>query len=204
MRRAQGPLRFEPTAYYTRFNNVIFKRLTGNTCDEDFASCAAGGAGEFNQIVYAQRGAIFRGAEFQAQLDVVPLGRGMAGIDAQHDIVRATFTDGSNVPRIPPQRVGGGVYWRDPDWFVRVGLLHAFTQNDTAAQETTTPGYNLLKFEAAYTRQLAASAVGPREMAWGITGTNLLNDDVRNAVSFKKDEVLLPGRSVRAFARIIF
>ena len=45
---------------------------------------------------------------------------------AQYDIVRATFTDGTNVPRIPPQRLGGGVYYRDGNWFVRVGLLHAF------------------------------------------------------------------------------
>jgi iron complex outermembrane receptor protein len=27
--------------------------------------------------------------------------------------VRATFTDGTNVPRIPPQRLGGGIYYRD-------------------------------------------------------------------------------------------
>ena len=33
-------------------------------------------------------------------------------------------------------------------------------------------------------------------------GDNLLDDDVRNHVSFKKDEVLLPGRSVRLFGSI--
>src|SRR2546423_6307486 len=34
LRRATGPLRFELTSYYTRFNGFIFRRLTGGTCDE--------------------------------------------------------------------------------------------------------------------------------------------------------------------------
>ena len=74
----------------------------------------------------SQRDAIFRGAEVAWQWDVVPLGPGIFGVDGQYDTVRATFTDGSNVPRMPPQRVGGGAYWRNDNWFVRMGLLHAF------------------------------------------------------------------------------
>lgn len=202
LRRAQGPLRFEATAYYTRFKNFIFKRLTGVQCGEDFASC--GVEDEFAQIVYSQRDATFRGAEVQGQLDLAPLGSGRWGVDAQYDIVRATFTDGTHVPRIPPQRLGGGLYWRDPNWFLRVGLLHGFAQNRLAAHETPTRDYNLLKAEIAYTATLHPGDCGPREIALGLTGTNLLDDDVRSHVSFKKDEVLMPGRSVRAFARMRF
>ena len=40
------------------------------------------------------------------------------------------------------------------------------------------------------------------EWTIGVRGDNLLDDDVRNHVSFKKDEVLLPGRSVRLFGSI--
>ena len=36
-------------------------------------------------------------------------------------------------------------------------------------------------------------------MTIGPRGENLLNGDIRNAVSHKKDEVLAPGRSVRLF-----
>ncbi len=75
------------------------------------------------------------------------------GIEGQYDFVRATFNDGTNVPRIP-QRVGGGVWYRDTNWFLRVNMLHAFAQNDVAANETTTAGYNLLKAEISHTRQL--------------------------------------------------
>jgi len=38
----------------------------------------------------------------------------------------------------------------------------------------------------------------------GLYGTNLLNDDIRNSVSFLKDQVLMPGRGVRAFASVKF
>ena len=38
----------------------------------------------------------------------------------------------------------------------------------------------------------------------GIVGDNLLNENVRNAVSFKKDEVLMPGRTVKVFASVKF
>lgn len=204
LRRAAGPFRFEATAYYTRSDNFIFRRLTGVFCDTDFNSCGTPGA-ELKQAIYSQRDAIFRGGEFHSQLDIGPLSGGVWGIEDQFDIVRATFTEGSNVPRIPPVRVGGGVYWRDSNWFARINLLHAFAQNDIAPiGETPTAGYNLLKAEVTYTTKLNSSWLGAREMTVGLVGNNLLNDNIRNSVSYNKDEVLLPGIGVRAFANLKF
>ncbi|MFX6218446.1 hypothetical protein ABTF55_21855, partial [Acinetobacter baumannii] len=77
---------------------------------------------ELNQAIYSQKDATFRGAEFQFQYDVLPLWAGQFGVEGQYDVVRATFTDGTNVPRIPPQRLGGGVYYRDANWLARVNL----------------------------------------------------------------------------------
>jgi iron complex outermembrane receptor protein len=206
LRRATGPFRFEATAYYTRINNFIFRRLTGVMCGSDFDFCGNGDPGnELNQAVYSQRDATFRGGEFQSQLDVAQLYGGTWGIEDQFDIVRATFADGTNVPRIPPIRVGGGLFWRDANWLVRVNLLHAFAQNDVAPiAETPTPGYNLLKAEVSYKTKLDPSYFGAREMTVGIVGNNLLNENIRNSVSYTKDEVLLPGIGVRAFANLKF
>jgi iron complex outermembrane receptor protein len=207
LRRAQGPLRFEATAFHTRYKNFIFKRFTGLVCAEDFNSCAdpaVASDAEFRQIVYSQRDATFTGGELQAQFDVAPLAGGTIGVDGQYDIVRARFDDGTNVPRIPPMRLGGGVFWRDGNWLVRVGLLHAFAQNRTADFETPTDDYNLLKAEISYTTRLPRNDFGPRELTVGVVGNNLLNEDIRNHVSFKKDEVLMPGVSVRGFASVRF
>ncbi|MBI3699374.1 MAG: TonB-dependent receptor [Afipia sp.] len=202
LRRATGPIRFELTGYYTRFDGFIFRRLTGLMCDGDFASCGTTGT-ELKQAIYSQRDAIFRGGEFQFQYDVMPIWSGTFGIEGQYDIVRATFTDGTNVPRIPPQRVGGGLFYRDAHWLARVNLLHAFAQNDTSAAETSTPGYNRLKAEVSYTTKLAKDSwLGPREFTFGLAGDNLLNEDIRNSVSYSKDEVLLPGIGVRMFANV--
>jgi iron complex outermembrane receptor protein len=206
LRRATGPLRFELTGYYTKFNGFIFRRLTGNTCDESACvDTADPNQLELNQARYSQRDAIFRGAEFQSQLDIGPLYSGIWGIEDQFDVVRATFTDGTNVPRIPPVRVGGGVYWRDANWFMRINLLHAFAQDDIAPiGETPTAGYNLLKAEVSYKTALDPSWFGAREMTVGLVGNNLLNENIRNSVSYTKDQVLLPGIGVRAFANLKF
>jgi iron complex outermembrane receptor protein len=202
LRRAKGPFRFEATAYVTKFKGFIYRRLTGNTCD-DAGDCSAPGA-ELSEAIYSQADATFRGGEFQSQWDVLPLGSGMFGIDNQFDVVRATFADGSNVPRIPPVRVGGGVYWRDANWFARVKLLHAFAQNNVAAvAETTTSGYDDLRAEVSYTWKRGRPRVGePSEMSVGVSGSNLLNRDIRNHVSFSKNEVLMPGAGVRLFATV--
>jgi len=206
IRRPRGPIRFEATAYYTRYSGFIFRNLTGETCDETIDTCTGapffGAGGDLNQAVYAQRDATFRGGELQAQLDVAPLWGGTFGVDGQYDIVRATFSGGSNVPRIPPQRVGGGAFWRDGRLFARVGLLHAFAQNNVAPTETATDGYNLLKAELTYTKRLRPTDFGWREITFGVVGNNLLDDDIHNHVSFRKDEVLMPGRSVRLFATL--
>jgi iron complex outermembrane receptor protein len=204
LRRAKGPLRFEATAYYTRFTGFIFRRLTGVMCEATFDTCGDPAA-ELRQAVYSQRDAIFRGGEFQAQYDVASVLNGIWGVETQFDVVRATFTDGTNVPRIPPMRLGAGLFYRDANWLMRVNLLHAFPQNDIAAVETPTDGYNLLKAEISYTRKIASARPGePREFTVGVVGNNLLNENIRNHVSYTKDEVLMPGASVRAFANVKF
>ena len=203
LRRAKGPFRFEATAYYTQFKGFIFRRLTGDTCDGDTGVCGPG-AGDLNEAMYSQNDAIFRGAEFQSQWDLLPLAGGMFGIENQFDVVRATFSDGTNVPRIPPVRIGGGVFWRDANWLARVRLLHAFAQNNIAPiGETTTPGYDDLRAELSYKWKPAKpAATDLSEVSVGISGSNLLNRDIRNHVSYSKDEVLMPGASVRLFTTV--
>ncbi len=203
LRRATGPFRFEATAYVTRFKGFIYRRLTGDTCDGDSGVCGPG-AGDLNEAIYSQADATFRGAEFQSQWDLAPLGGGVFGIENQFDVVRATFSDGTNVPRIPPVRLGGGLFWRDANWFARVRVLHAFAQNDVAAiAETTTPGYDDLRAEVSYKWKPVRLAAGDfSEANIGISGSNLLNRDIRNSASYSKDEVLMPGAGVRLFATV--
>ncbi|HEY0293291.1 MAG TPA: TonB-dependent receptor [Hansschlegelia sp.] len=203
LRRAEGPLRVDASAYYTRYSGFIYRRLTGARCDDDFDSCGTGD--ELAQVVYSQQNAKFYGADLAVQMDAITLGRNVFGVDGQYDFVRAKFSDGTDVPRIPPHRLGGGVFWRSEDGFYgRVGLLHAFAHDETAPFETRTPGYDNLKAELSYTRTFDREATRLKSMTVGLVGENLLDDRIRNSASFKKDEILLPGANVRAFVRASF
>ena len=197
LKRINGAFRFDGKIYYTKYDNFIFRQATGILCGDAFATCGNGVDTEFIQTIYSQRDAIFRGGEIAWQWDLVPVATGIFGVDGQYDFVRATFTDGSNVPRMPPMRLGGGTYWRNDNWFVRMGLLHAFGQSDLGVNDTPTAGYNLLKMEISNRQYWQYSPWGPTEITTGLVGDNLLDVDVRNSVQFHKDEILLPGRSVK-------
>ncbi len=202
LKRAQGALRFDASAFYTKYDGFIFKRLTGVECGATLDSCGADT--ELKQLVFEQRKATFYGVELGAQYDVAQVWRGVWGIEGQYDFVHARFDGDGNVPRIPPHRVGGGVYYRDSNWFARLNVLHALDQNRIADSETTTKGYTLLNAEVSYTWKLAPTGTVAPEMTIGLKGENLLDDDVRNHISFKKDEVLQPGRGIRLFGVLKF
>ena len=206
LKKATGPLRFDASAYYTRYRGFIFRQLTGLECGEDLESCGPPqpNADEvFDQVLFQQRDATFYGAELAAQLDIAPVWNGVWGIDAQYDFVRATFSNGENVPRIPPHRLGGGVYYHDASWLARAGLLHAFDQDDFGLNEIATPGYTLVSAEVSYTTRLEATNGAVPELTIGVRGENLADDEVLNHASFKRTEnVLLPGASVRLFGSV--
>jgi iron complex outermembrane receptor protein len=201
-RKAAGPFRFDASAYYTRFNGFIFKQIDG-TCDDTLDTCSPGG-GELNRVLYQQRNAAFYGVELIAEFDIGRVWRGTWGIDGRYDLVHARFYDaeGGNVPRIPPHRAGAGLYYRDVNWFARLGLLHAFDQDRIDANETPTEGYTLLNADLAYTFRLDGQGGTSPEMTIGLKGENLLDEDVRNHVSFKKDDVLLPGQTIRLYGTL--
>lgn len=200
LKRANGAFRFDTSAYYTHYKGFIYKQLSGVLCGGTLASC--GVEEELKQLVFQQRDATFYGVEIAAQYDVAPVWNGVWGFDGQYDFVHAEFDGGENVPRIPPQRLGGGLYYRDGNWFARTGVLHAFNQNRTGANETPTFGYTLVSAELSYTDKLNGYTGAATEYTIGIKGENLADDEVRNHSSFKKDEVLQPGASVRVFGSL--
>lgn len=207
-KRDTGALRFDATAYLTKYRGFIYRDFTGSRCDADIGSCTADPVlkptREFDEAVFTQRDATFHGVELTGEIDVARLWHGVWGIAGRYDFVRARFDGGENVPRIPPHRLGGGLYYRDGDWRARIDLLHAFRHGETALIETPTSGYTLLNAEASYTMRLGPGGAIAPELTVGLKGENLLDDDVRNSASFKKDEVLAPGRNVRLFGIMRF
>lgn len=215
VRKAMGAFRYDATAFYTRYDGFIFRQLTGLACEGTLASCEeeghegdehgdeeGHGHEELDQVLFGQRDATFYGVEIAAQYEVAPIWNGVWGVEGQYDFVRARFDEGGNVPRIPPHRLGGGLFYRDANWFARAGVLHAFDQNKIGENEIVTPGYTLVSAELSYTTPLEVEGLGP-QMTIGIKGENLADDEVLNHASFKRrEDVLLPGANVRVFGSI--
>jgi iron complex outermembrane recepter protein len=212
-KRSKGAFRFDATAFHTRYRNFIFKRFTGIECEGTIESCGEHdhdddddgdehGHGDIDQLVFAQRDAAFSGVELAAKWDVLPIGRGVVGVEGQYDFVNAKFSGGGYVPRIPPHRLGAGIYYRDAKWFARLFALRAFDQDKVALddeKDTPTDGYTMLNADLSYSFDLAPSGGILPRMTIGLKAENLLDQEIRNHVSFKKDEVLQPGRTVRLY-----
>ncbi|MFN3868767.1 MAG: TonB-dependent receptor [Hyphomicrobiaceae bacterium] len=219
--KAAGPFRFDAAAFLTRYHGFIYRQLTGVVCEPEIHNghfhCeeedhhGGGGHGghghghghehEFDLVFFRQRDATFYGVEVAAQLDVAPIWNGVWGIDGRYDFVDARFAGGENVPRIPPHRLGGGLYYRDANWFARAGVLHAFDQTRIGLEEIATPGYTLVSAELSYTGEVAPGNV----FTLGVRGDNLADDEVLNHASFKRrEDVLAPGASVRLFGSLRF
>ena len=213
LKRAAGRFRFDANAYYTRYDGFIYRQLTGLVCGVTLDSChsedgedeAEEHGHEFDQVLFLQRDATFYGAELLGQYDVAPLWRGTWGIEGQYDFVRARFDEGGNVPRIPPHRLGGGVYYKDNKWFARTAILHAFEQNDVAPNELTTPGYTLLTADISYAVKTSGPGGLTPAVLIGLKGENLLDERVLNSASFKRrEDVFEPGANVRLFGSVRF
>ena len=201
-KRSKGAFRFDVSGYYTRFDGFIFRELDGTGCGEDLGSC--GDEDELDLALFKQRDATFYGVELTAQLDVAPMWGGVWGVDGQYDFVRARFSNDENVPRIPPHRLGGGIYYRSADWFMRTGVLHAFEQDDIGVGEVSTPSYTLVSAELSYTATLARDYGGlSPKLTIGLKGENLADEVVFNHASFKRREgIAQPGANVRVFGSL--
>ena len=186
------------TGFHSAFEGFITGLLTGNSYDED-GNFFPGDSEEFAELLYIQKDAAFAGFEAEAHLPLWNAGNGMIGIDAQADYVRAEFDSGGNVPRIPPPRYGGSLFYEAPGMELTLGVLRADSQTRTGANETPTASYTMI--DASATFRLLDGPQGALDVY--LAGANLADARARNHVSFTKDHVMLPGRNFRILLRYV-
>ena len=104
------------------------------------------------------------------------------------------------MPRIPPLRYGGGVFFEADKYGISMRALRSDAQNKIAAQETPTTGYTMLEASANY--RVYEGEAGA--LSFTLSASNILDQTARNHVSFTKDHVLLPGRSFRLVLDFIY
>jgi len=195
MRLRFAEFTFDGSIYSTSFDNYVFGLLTGRNCDED-GVCAVGSPDELREMNYTQGGAHFRGLEGKASYDVWHTEAGILKITALGDYVRATLAGGSNVPRIPPWRAGGGLAWEGDALDAGFQVMRVGAQKDAGLFDTPTAGYISVDAQLAW-RPFSSN----RAIEIALIGHNLADEVVRNAAALNKDNVVMPGRSIRVALR---
>ncbi len=173
LKKVSGPLTFEISAYDNQVSDYVYAQ----TLDR---------VENFRLIKYAQRDASFRGFEAEFSYAFSP----DYSVSVFGDRVRAQFDDGTDLPRIPPSRVGVrfNAAWGDFDG--EVEYYSASRQTRFADYETATPGYDMLNASLGYRfGDYRSSSVFMRV-------SNLLNQQVWNHSSFLADVIPLPGRNL--------
>jgi iron complex outermembrane receptor protein len=196
LRVDSGRFGFEGSLYSSWFDNYIYGDLTGRTCDDD-GVCTTSPDGELKELNYRQQGAHFRGAEGKAHFDLITTSSGGLQVQALADYVRATLDDGSNVPRIPPYRFGGGLSWSSTAIDAGFLLIHDGRQKDFGAFDNATPGYDDLGAQVAW--RPFASRPG---IEFAVIGQNLTDAVQRDAAALNRDAVAMPGRNVRFVVKL--
>jgi len=198
LRVEKGAFSFEGAVWGAKFNNYIYGRLTGRTCD-DAGACVADDSGELRELVYEQRDATFRGAEAKGTVSLFQSTSGILSAVVLADYVRATLDGAGNVPRIPPYHVGGGLSWDSEAFDAGFLLKYAGRQSETAIGETPTAGFTTLDLRVGW-RPFPRN----RGIELALVGRNMTDSVQRNATALNKDDVILPGRDIRVMVRAAF
>jgi len=196
MRLRSGRLRIDGSIYSTWFKNYIYGDLTGRTCDDD-GTCVVGDGDELKELNYRQEGAHFWGAEGEASYQLIKHDSGGLEAKVLGDYVRATLDDGSNVPRIPPYRLGGGLSWTSNPFDASFLFMYVGKQDKFGAFDSATPSYVSLDSQVAWRPFKSMPGI-----QFSIVGKNLTNEVQRDAAALNRDEVVMPGRNIRFVVRV--
>ena len=179
------------SAYYNRFDNFIYLIDTDESVGD--------GDEALPVRQWTQADARFRGIEGEATFQIAENSSGNWEVRVFGDSVRATLSDGGNVPRIAPGRIGSELRWEREGWRATFGATRYGEQEDVAINETATAGYTLIN--AGVARHWDVGDVGWEVFA---DGRNLSDQDARVHTSFLKDVIELPGRSFGLGLRAFF
>ena len=122
---------------------------------------------------------------------VFDLARGDLTVSFSRDSISGEFDDGSNIPRMVPDRNIYSLVYSEPTLDLSLRLKDVHKQTDIGFNETVSEGYEMLDLRVSKTFSVDQGA----ELTLSLFANNLLNEVARNHSSFVKDPVPLPGRN---------
>jgi iron complex outermembrane recepter protein len=187
LRKLAGRFSGELNLFTQRFSDFIYEQPTGD--EED-------GLPVFQ---FFQDDARFVGAELHGHIHMIHTEPHHLNLELSGDIVRGELSDGRNLPRISPPRIGVGLRYRGPQLWGLIEARRVMDQGRVADFEEETDGYTMLN-----------AAIGYRfffsRLVHDITlrGMNLTDELARSHVSPLKEFAPLPGRDISIAYRVAF
>lgn len=202
---------FMVNLFYNRINDYVYQLeqdLNGDgvadRVEADFSGDPAEILDPANEeepllLFHTQDDARFLGFELETVIRLVETEQDSVDLRLWTDYVDAELTDGTNLPRISPWRLGSSVDYESGPWVFNLDYTLTGKQDRTAPLEDPTSGYHMLNAYAAYTFDSRASA-----MTVFVRATNLLDEEARRHTSFVKHIAPLAGRSGLLGLRVTF
>jgi iron complex outermembrane receptor protein len=192
------------TLFHNWVSDYIYQqRLAGTQFDE-----GAGGLvdhcenmGECYPVLNTQQqAATFKGFEAQATFPLIANHYGAVDLTFFGDYTRGEFESGTNVPRMPPLRYGSQLSYEKNDWSSNVRVTRAEAQKNAGENESETPTY--VKVDVGTQYKIADFA--HTEILLFAKGKNLLNENIRNSVSYLRNFSPEMGRSGEVGIRVSY
>ena len=200
--KVRGAVSGSFSVYYNRFSSFIALQRNGSGPDlsgvggPDFSS----GVDELARYDFTSVPADFFGSEVKVNFQFVDTPVSKLGLEWYGDFVRASNTDTSEaLPRISPGRIGAALHGLESGWTWRLDATYHFAQNHTAPDETRTAGFTMVGASLAHPIKFAQL-----DGQFTLRAINLLDQEARNASSFIKGALPMPGRGIEAGLRLNF
>jgi iron complex outermembrane receptor protein len=198
--KVRGPLSGSFSVYYNRFSSFIALQRNGYGPDLGDHDYSEGGDDELARYDFASVPADFFGTEVKVNYQFIDSPASKLGLEWYGDFVRASNSDTSEaLPRISPGRIGVALHGLESGWTWRLDATYHLAQNRTAPDETRTAGFTMVGASLAHPIKFAQL-----DGQFTLRVINLLDQEARNASSFIKDAMPLPGRGIEAGLRLNF
>jgi iron complex outermembrane receptor protein len=193
--KTKGPVAGSFSVYYNRFSSYVAQQRNGFGPD-----LTSSGGADYSGVArydYVQIPADLYGAEAKTTFE---LGSSKRKLEVFGDYVRGVNRETREaLPRLSPGRLGVALDGSDLGWDWRVDCTYHLGQHHLANDETPTAGYAMVGASFSYPFKVQGG-----EGTFGLRLTNLFNSLGRDASSFLKDTLPMPGRGVEASIKLVF
>lgn len=196
--KTRGAVSGSFSVYYNRFSSFIAQQANGQG-----PNLTLNGGDDHSGLArydFVAVPAEFFGAEAKVNYQLHDNATAKLGLEFFGDFVRASNRDTSEaLPRISPGRLGVALHGLASGWSWRLDAAYHLAQNHLANAETPTVGYTMVGASLGHDFKLAGNAA-----RFTLRLTNLFDVEARNASSFIKGALPLPGRGVEAGLKLNF